>query len=129
MISIPQRLLGEALLLSAKNNSRKTAIIDNGFEYSYGALKECAKNFAGYLIKVGIRKGDRVAIYMDNSWHSAISIYGITLSGAVFLVINPQTKADKLKYILHDCDAKILVSANKLKRQLDLALNETENIK
>lgn len=128
MISIPQRLLGEALLFPAKNNSRKTAIIDNNVEYSFGTLKESAENFAGYLIKSGIRKGDRVAVYMDNSWQSVVSIYGITLSGAVFLVINPQTKADKLKYILNDCDAKILVSENKLKRQFCLALEETENI-
>ena len=128
MISIPQRLLGEALARSAKNNPSKTAIIVKEQEYSYGLLKENAENFARYLIYTGIKKGDRIAIYMDNSWQSIVSIYGITLSGGVFLVINPQTKADKLKYILNDCEAKILVTANTLKSELARALEETKHL-
>jgi len=129
MTLIPQRLLGEALLRSAKNNPAKTAIIAKGIEYSYSSLKESAGNFARHLINAGIKKGDRVAIYMDNSWQSIISIYGITLSGGVFLVINPQIKADKLKYILNDCEAKVLVTASTLKHELSLALEGAEGIK
>lgn len=125
MISIPQRLLGEALILSAKNNPSKIAVIVKGIEYSYEQLKNNAENFARYLIASGIKKGDRIAIYMDNSWQSIVSIYGITLSGGVFLVINPQTKAEKLKYILNDCEAKILISASALKNELNSALKET----
>ena len=37
---------------------------------------------------------------MNNSWECIVAIYGITLAGAAFLAINPQTKADKLQYIL-----------------------------
>src|SRR6185437_4024056 len=122
MISIPQRLLGEALLTSAKNNPDKIALIAKSVDYSYATLKEKAENFAGYILRAGIKKGDRVAIYLDNSWQSAISIYGVTISGAVFLVVNPQTKSDKLKYILNDCQAKILVTADNLKHEFSHAL-------
>src|SRR5665213_2731518 len=125
MISIPQRLLGEALIRSAKKNPSKIAVIVKEQEYSYDQLRNHAENFARYLISAGIKKGDRVAIYMDNSWQSIISIYGITLSGGVFLVINPQTKADKLKYILNDCEAKILISTSALKNELARALEST----
>ena len=102
MIRIPQRLLGEALLNSVGKNSSKTAIIIKGAEYSYFQLKEDAEKLADYLIKSGIRKGDRVAICMNNSWPTIVSVYGATLAGAVFVIINPQTKADKLGYILKD---------------------------
>jgi acyl-CoA synthetase (AMP-forming)/AMP-acid ligase II len=129
MISLPQRLLGEALFSSAKRNPDKIAIIAKGIEYSYATLKEKAENFARYLLSTGIEKGDRVIIYMDNSWQSAISIYGATVSGAVFLVINPQTKSDKLKYILNDCEAKILIAADYLKHEFLHALEGNENIK
>ncbi|MEO9146715.1 MAG: AMP-binding protein, partial [Ginsengibacter sp.] len=128
MISIPQRLLGEALLLSAKNNPSKIAVIAKEQEYSYEQLRNHSENFARYLISTGIKKDDRIAIYMDNSWQSIISIYGITLSGGVFLVINPQTKADKLKYILNDCEAKILISTSALKNELSRALEETNDL-
>jgi long-chain acyl-CoA synthetase len=129
MLLIPQRLLGEALLFSAKKNPYKTAIISKGEEYSYALLKESAENLARHLINAGINKGDKVAIYIDNSWQSIVSIYGATLSGAVFLVINPQTKADKLQYILNDSDSKILISSSLLKNELSAALEGTAAIR
>jgi len=122
MISIPQRVLGEALLFSARKCPAKTAIIIKTKEYSYSSLKESAENLASHLVITGIKKGDRIAVYMNNSWQSIISIYGITLSGAVFLVINPQTKADKLQYILNDSGAKILISESILSSEISLAL-------
>jgi long-chain acyl-CoA synthetase len=128
MILIPQRLLGEALLFSARKNPSKTAIIARGEEYSYALLKESTEKLAQHLINAGIDKGDRVAIYMDNSWQSIISIYGATLAGAVFLLINPQTKSDKLQYILNDSGAKILISASALKNELSQALEDTRGI-
>lgn len=122
MINIPQRLLGEALIISARNYPSKTAIIVKTKEYSYSSLKENSEKMANHLVHSGIKKGDRVAIYMNNSWESIISIYGITLSGAAFLVINPQTKADKLQYILKDSGAKILISESIQNNELSQAL-------
>jgi long-chain acyl-CoA synthetase len=123
MISRPQRLLGEALEFSWRKHPSKTAAIYKGEEFSYSSLKESAENFALYLLNSGIKKGERVAIYMNNSWQTIVSIYGITQAGGVFLVINPQTKASKLNYILNDCGAKIIVSESILMPELTLALN------
>ncbi|MCC7400730.1 MAG: AMP-binding protein [Chitinophagaceae bacterium] len=128
MQTIPQRLLGEALLNSARNHPTKTAIIVKGESYSYIHLKTKAENLAHHLIKSGVKKGDRVAIYLENSWSSVVSIYGITLAGAVFLVINPQTKSDKLKFILNDSSAKILITTALLKKEFLTAAEETPGL-
>lgn len=128
MLKIPQRVLGEALLCSAREHPDKTAIIIRTREYSYSSLRQNAERLAGHLSVAGIKKGDRVAVYMNNSWQSIISIYGITLSGAAFLVINPQTKADKLQYILNDSGAKILISESILHNELSIALQGTIDI-
>ena len=128
MTSIPQRLLGEALFISMKNTPSKTAIIVKGQEYTYSKLKESAEKLAGYLVSSGIKKGDRVAISMENSWQTVVSIYGTTLAGAVFLVINPQTKADKLQYILNDSGAKVLISNSIIKNELLPALKDVITI-
>lgn len=128
MISRPQRLLGEALLFSAGRNPDKTAAIFKGESYSYQKLKECSENLAFHLTSEGIRKGDRVAIYLNNSWECTVSIYGITLAGGVFLVINPQTKTNKLNYILNDCGAKIVISEFQLINELSSALVGLEKI-
>ncbi len=128
MTAIPQRLLGEALLISTKKNPSKTAIIIRDKEFSYLMLKESSEKMAAHLINSGIKKGDRVAIYMNNSWESIVSIYGSTLAGAVFLFINSQTKANKLQYILNDCGAKILISEGLLSNDLSQALEDAPAI-
>jgi acyl-CoA synthetase (AMP-forming)/AMP-acid ligase II len=128
MISRPQRLLGEALEFSFRKHPLKTVAIYKGEEFSYSYLKQCAESLAFHLVKSGIRKGDRVALFMNNSWQSIVSIYGITLAGGVFLVVNPQTKANKLQYILNDCGAKIIVSESILIHELTQALEGLSGI-
>lgn len=125
MTTIPQRLLGEALTISAGRNPLKTAIVIKSDEFSYAKLKADAERLASYLVISGITKGDRVAVYMNNSWYSIVCIYGITLCGAVFLVINPQTKANKLQYILNDSGARALITESHLRNELITALPES----
>jgi long-chain acyl-CoA synthetase len=122
---IPQRLLGEALLNSAAMNPDKTLAIYKDSEYSYKYLKECSEKMAQYLLYAGIVKGDRVAIFMNNSWQTIVAIYGATLAGAVFLVINPQTKDEKLQYILNDSGARILLTDISVTK-MSGTLNEVE---
>lgn len=126
MISIPQRLLGEALLISSTKYPDKTAIIVGGKEYLYRDLVENASKLARYLIHSGIKKGDRVVVYMNNSWQSIISVYGITMAGSVFIIINPLTKADKLRYMLNDSGAKIIISEGMLVDNLSKAIENSE---
>jgi long-chain acyl-CoA synthetase len=128
MINIPQRLLGEALVFSAEKFPSKTALIIKGEEYTYSQLNENAKKLAGYLGKSGIKTGDRVAICMNNSWQTIVSIYGVTLAGAVFIIINPQTKANKLGYILIDSGAKILITEIFLKKEFLKAFDDTKEL-
>lgn len=129
MTKIPQRVLGEALLISALEYPSKTAIIVKSQEYSYSSLRESSENLARHLILSNIKKGDRIAVYMNNSWQSIVSIYGITLAGAVFLVINPQTRADKLNYILKDSGARVMISESNLSNDISLALGASTDIR
>jgi len=128
MLPIPQRLLGEALLFSADKYPNKTAIIVKDRQYTYDMLCESAENLALYLISIGVVKGDRVAIYLDNSWESIVALYGATLSGSVFMFINPQTKSDKLNYILQDSGAKVLISSINLYNEFSSALENNHYI-
>ncbi len=128
MIIKPQRLLGEGLLASADRYQDKVAIISEGREYTFGQLKEDSMALASALLKIGLARGDRVAIYMDNSWTEAVAIYATTLAGGVFIAINPQTKGDKLQYILNDSGARILFAESRLEHELNIACNNTEQI-
>jgi amino acid adenylation domain-containing protein len=69
-----------------------------------------ANRLAWSLIAGGVERGDRVAIYLENSAEAVISIFAILKAGAVFLVVNPTTKADKMSYILNNCRATGLIT-------------------
>lgn len=111
----PNRFLADSLLVSGTLYPDKTAVVVEGQPYGYGPLLDSARRLANALLERGLQRGDRVAIYMDNTWPCIISIYAIALAGGAFLVINPQTKADKLAYILNDSEAGILLTDLHLK--------------
>ena len=49
-------------------------------------------------------------VYLENSVEVIVAIYAILKAGAVFVVVNPTTKAEKLRYILNDCRATGLIT-------------------
>jgi amino acid adenylation domain-containing protein len=120
----PQRLLHEALQLSAAraDNSTKVAVVVEGKPYTYGELLDQALRLSAALRSRGLTRGDRVAIYMDNTWPCVVSLYATLLAGGVFSIVNPQTKADKLEFILNDSGARILLTDGHLAKEFVPAL-------
>jgi long-chain acyl-CoA synthetase len=123
-----QRLLPDALLASTDLNPSKVALIADGASYSYEALLGTAFRLARALQDNGVERGDRVAVYLDNSWHAGVAIYGTWLAGAVLTVINPQTKAEKLAYVLADSEARALITEKSLASVFLPALAEAPNV-
>src|SRR4051812_40402763 len=101
MISLVQHFLEH----SADRLPDKTALISDGQRLSYSQIERLANQTAHALLRLGVRRGDRVAIFLPNSVKAVVSIFGVLKAGAVFVVINPTTKTDKLEYILNNCRA------------------------
>jgi amino acid adenylation domain-containing protein len=116
MKEVIQRLLHDSLVHTAARVPQKTALVVDERRYSYEELLSAARPLAGTLQEGGLQRGDRVAIYMGNTWPAAVAIFGTLLAGDVFLVINPQTKSEKLAYILDDSGASFLLTADQLAR-------------
>ncbi len=116
------RLMGDALRAHAAANPDHEAVIAGGERLTYGDLLARASGLAGALFAQGVRRGDRVAIFMDNSVHVAAAIYATWLAGGVITVINPQTKQDKLAYMLADSGASFLIADGQLRRVWQAAI-------
>jgi acyl-CoA synthetase (AMP-forming)/AMP-acid ligase II len=84
-----------------------------GAGLTYAALDGHANALALALAAAGVRRGDRVAIYLENSVEAVVALFAALKAGAVFVVINPTTKADKLAYIVEDCQAAALISLDR----------------
>jgi len=108
------RLLHEGLIAAARRLPDKPAVVVEGSGHTYAQLFDSAQRLAAALKAKGLQRGDRVAIYMDNTWPCVVSIFAVLLAGGVFLVVNPQTKSDKLAFILDDSDAVLLLTDSHL---------------
>jgi amino acid adenylation domain-containing protein len=102
-------LVDDFLVRSASRFSDKTAIICGDRRVTYGEFDETSNRLAQALVDGGVRRGDRVAVFLENSIEAAVSIFGILKSGGVFVVINHTTKPRKLEFILDDCSARALI--------------------
>lgn len=109
----------EFLEASADRFPDKVALIVGEYRYTYKALDEQANRLAHALVELGVRRGDRVAVYLENSAESVLSIFAILKAGGVFLMVNPSTKIDKLVYVLNNCRAKAIVCPQLRVKEVD----------
>ncbi len=63
---------------------------------------------------------------MDNTWPCVVSIYAALIAGGVVMPVNPQTKADKLAFVLADSAAAVLLSDGHLQKEYTAALASLE---
>jgi len=106
----------------------KIALICGDRRLSYRDVERDANRLAHGLIALGVERGDRVAVYLDNSVEAVLSIFAILKAGAVFLLVNPTTKADKLAYILNNCRARVLVAHAAKRRVIDAIRDKTPHL-
>ena len=104
----------ESLLASAEAVPDRDAIVDELSRQTYAGLADRALRLARLLQDEGLRRGDRVAIYLDSTAECAAAVFGTWLAGGVVMVVHPQTKAEKLGFMLSDSEASILLSEGRL---------------
>jgi long-chain acyl-CoA synthetase len=126
----PERLLHDGLFARAADPkfADKAAVVVEGKPYTYAELRDAVVQLASALRARGVQRGDRVAIYMDNTWPCVVSLYATLAAGGVFLIVNPQTKADKLKFILDDSEAKVLLTDGHLAHEFVPVLGENTHL-
>ena len=90
---------------------KKTAIIDENREFSYGEVNARCNKVSNFLLEKGIGKGDRVAILAYNC-HEYMEIYfAVGKTGAIFVPLNWRMAPDELANILDDCNPNFLFFA------------------
>jgi long-chain acyl-CoA synthetase len=88
----------------------KTALIDDGKEYTYRQLQERCARLVGGLRNLGLEKGDRVAIWADNCSQYIETYVGVPAGGLVVVPLNTRHAEPELRYALEDSGTKILLT-------------------
>lgn len=94
---------------SAARCPDKVALVCGQLRFTYAGLDQQANRLAHSLIQSGIRRGDRVVIFLDNSALAVVSLFAVLKAGGVFVMVNPTTKPAKLLYILNNSRATGLI--------------------
>jgi long-chain acyl-CoA synthetase len=103
-------LLQESLENSARLFPDKAALIFKDKVLSYLALDQAANSLANALIERGLRRQDRVIIYLPTCIETVVSLYAILKAGGIFVIVNNQVKASKFAFINNNSDAGIVIT-------------------
>lgn len=99
----------------------KTALIHGDIRATYSEINNRANNLALHLIENGLTPGDRVVLLMENCLEYVISYYGILKTGAVGVPLSSDLKAEGLRAILAELEAKCFISSSRFEKLLQAA--------
>ncbi|MEM8535720.1 MAG: long-chain-fatty-acid--CoA ligase [Chloroflexota bacterium] len=98
---------------------RKPALIFENTTMSYADLDICASRMANGLHGLDVGVGDRVALWLPNSFAFVFCYFGILKIGAVAVSLNTMLKRGEATFILNDSEATILITTTELRDMLD----------
>src|SRR6266536_2153502 len=113
-VEVPDQPLTAFLAASTRRVPDRTAIRFFGRSITYRELDAAANRFANALIDLGVKKGDRVALYMPNCPQMVIAYYGGLRAGAVVVPCSPLYVESELEHQLADSDASVIVCLSAL---------------
>jgi acyl-CoA ligase (AMP-forming) (exosortase A-associated) len=103
-------LIWHHLSASARRTPEKEALIHGNTRLSYREVADQVDRIATGLQEAGLRRGDRVGIYLDASVEQVLAIFAICRAGGVFVPINIQLFPDQVAHITNDCGMKGLIT-------------------
>lgn len=121
-----EKPLTEYLRTFARLTPDKPAVIFYGAVTTYGELDNQSDRFAAMLAQQGVRKGDRVSVFLPNCPQFHIAFFGILKLGAVHCPVSPLSKAFELSYQVNDCGSETIVALDQLMPVVREVLPETK---
>ena len=106
-IDYPQATMEQIL---AGNDPQAVATVFKGASLTYGQLNALIDRMAAALQKLGVKKGDRVALHLPNCPQFVIAYYGTLRAGGIVVPCNPVYVAREMEYQLNDAGAEVIVT-------------------
>jgi len=105
--------LHDLLKQSVQLYSDHSALICNDKTISYKNLSELSCTLQNTLSLIGVKKGDRIAIYSEKSITFVAAIFGILNCDSAYIPIDASAPIDRNKFIITDCDVSALIIQKK----------------
>src|SRR6185437_8368725 len=108
--SRPQTL-ADLPLQAALRYGNKIALHSNDRTFSFGDLERSISVCAARLSELGLGPGDRVIVYLPNTWEWIVAYHGIARLGCVSVPANTLLVSEEVQFIAEDCAAAAVIAA------------------
>lgn len=115
----------DLLANSLERDPAKPAVEDGDDSHSYADLDRESDALAAAFLENGLRRGQRLGVYMEKSWEAIVAMLAASKAGAAFVNINPLLKSQQVSYIVGDCDVQVLIGESERLANLDNGLVDT----
>ncbi len=122
-------LLSHLLADAAQRAAEDKAFCCEGECLTYGELLQRANGLAQWLVAHGVKRGDRVGIYLSKSLESAVAIYGIWKAGAAYVPLDTSAPIARTVYSLNHCGVQHLITQASKRRKLPEILKGSPQVK
>ncbi len=124
-LTLPETNVFHNLAVSADRYPEKAAIVYYGNEISYSRLRADTEALAGYLQKdLGVEKGDRVLLYMQNSPQFIVAYHAILRADAVVVPVNPMLVTNEIEHYIEDSGARTAIVGQELHERIAPLVSE-----
>ena len=113
-INYPMVPLHEILVKTARDYPKRTAIAFLDAKITYEELNLLSDQFAAALARLGVKRGDRVAVFVPNIPQFVIAYFGVLKAGAVLTAISPLHREREVEYQLCDSEATVIIALDSL---------------
>ncbi|MBI4533549.1 MAG: AMP-binding protein, partial [Candidatus Melainabacteria bacterium] len=93
----------------AQQRPSQVALVFGDSRLTYGALSSRCRAIAYQLAELGVRQGDKVALFFPNHVDYVASFFAVTGLGATVVPINSLLKSEEIAHIISDAQAKVLI--------------------
>jgi len=124
-LTLPATHLYRNLEVSAMRYPDKAALVFYDAAISYARLQDESERLAAHLQqRCGVRRGDRVLLYLQNSPQFVIGYYAILRADAVVVPVNPMNLSEELRHYVLDAGARTVLAPQDLWAQVRPLLHE-----
>jgi long-chain acyl-CoA synthetase len=109
----PEASLVHALRRATAEAPDRTFLAYFDGRLTYREVDELSDSVAGHLAARGLRRGDRVAVLLQNSPHFVLAVLGAWKAGAVVVPVNPMYKAGEVGHVLRDAEVAALICSDR----------------
>ena len=106
----PFKFFHDCITHFAKSQPDHEALVACDATYTYREMDEATNRIANGLRQRGVQEGDRVALLLPRTSRLILSMFGVLKSGAAYIPCDPDYPEDRVKLILEDSEAKMIIT-------------------